>query len=358
MKQSNSWTDSASSSAGQRAERRPAPDLAAFHPSGSGMKQERVKDISATGVYLVTSERWLPGEVISLTLQRKGPPEKSPDRRITLKTMAVRWGEDGVALSFVLPRGLDVRLWESPLKNNADTTEPEDILREFRLAKVLAFLSRISPAAGEEVRQLLREGLSNYRVESVCEIVCKAESMLSSNPNGDRLLANPRLVVRILEAGSWAADQVATQQLWAGLLASSCTPDGKDESNLAFVDLLSQLAAMHILIFTAACSRATKAQSSLGRIASKNIGCTTQEIMQLTGWRDLIRIERDIEHLYDLGLLQKRVKSAFFVSNDDARISPSSLGLQMFARCSGYRGDAHSFYEADSPAETILANEL
>jgi hypothetical protein len=321
------------------------------------MKLDRVKDISATGVYLLTSERWNPGEVVSLTLQRQGPPEKSPDRRITLKTMAVRWGEDGVALSFVLPKGLDVRLWESPLKSHLDQTEPEDILREFRLAKVLAFLCKISPGANEDVRQLLREGLSNYRVESVVEIVNKAEAMLAARPDRDRIFAHPRLVVRILEAGSWA-DQLTTQQLWAGLLASSCTADGKDESNLAFVDLLSQLAAMHILIFTAACSRATKVQSSLGRVSSKNIACTTEEIMQLTGWRDLIRIERDIEHLYDLGLLQKRVKSSFFVSSDDAKISPSSLGLQMFARCSGYRGEAQNFYEADSPAEIILANEL
>ncbi len=321
------------------------------------MKQERVKDISATGVYLLTSERWAPGEVVSLTLQRKGPAEKSPERRITLKTMAVRWGEDGVALSFVLPKGLDVRLWESPLKSQLDQTEPEDILREFRLAKVLAFLSRISPASNEDVRQLIREGLSNYRVESVVEIVTKAEAMLAMRPDRDRIFAHPRLVLRILEAGSWA-DQLATRQLWAGLLASSCTVDGKDESNLAFVDLLSQLAAMHILIFTAACSRATKGQSSLGRVGSKGAACTTQEIMQLTGWRDLIRIERDIEHLFDLGLLQKRVKSSFFVSSDEAKISPSSLGLQMYARCSGYRGEPQNFYDADSPAETILANEL
>lgn len=357
MSQANSRIENASDGSGQRAERRPAPELAAVHASGSGMKLDRVKDISATGVYLLTSERWNPGEVVSLTLQRQGPPEKSPDRRITLKTMAVRWGEDGVALSFVLPKGLDVRLWESPLKSHLDQTEPEDILREFRLAKVLAFLCKISPGANEDVRQLLREGLSNYRVESVVEIVNKAEAMLAARPDRDRIFAHPRLVVRILEAGSWA-DQLTTQQLWAGLLASSCTADGKDESNLAFVDLLSQLAAMHILIFTAACSRATKVQSSLGRVSSKNIACTTEEIMQLTGWRDLIRIERDIEHLYDLGLLQKRVKSSFFVSSDDAKISPSSLGLQMFARCSGYRGEAQNFYEADSPAEIILANEL
>jgi len=352
----NTWFDKAALPRRQRAERRPAPELAAYHTSGSGLKLDVVKDISATGVYLLTEERWLPGELVSLTLQRKGPPEKSPDRRITLKMMAVRWGEDGVALSFVLPKDLDVRLWESPLKAEVDQTEPEDILREFRLAEALAFLSRICPSGDEEVRRLLREGLSNYRVASAVEIAIKAQQMLAKRPNADRLVANPRIVARILEDGSWA-DNESTQKLWAGLLATSCTLDGKDESNMGFVDLLSQLATMHINIFTTACAKATKVMSSLGRVSSRPLVCTADEIMRITGSRDLIRIERDLEHLSDLGLLEKKVKSKFFTPIDDAKITPTSLGLQLYARCSGYRGEAQDFYQVDSPAETILSNE-
>jgi len=35
-------------------------------------------------------------------------------------------------------RGWTFRLWESPLKSAAEQTEPEDILREFRMASALA----------------------------------------------------------------------------------------------------------------------------------------------------------------------------------------------------------------------------
>ena len=343
----NSWSDKSSLPPRKRAERRTVPELAAYHWSGAGLRQEGVKDISSTGVYLLTRERWLPGEVVSVTLQRKGPPEQIPDRRITLKTTAVRWGEDGVALSFVFPEDLDVRLWDSPLKLASDHTEPEDILREFRVAEAIAFLNRICPSSTEEVRHLLREGLSNYRVAAAVEIALRAEEGLTAMPEADSLRISPRLLVRLIEDGSWAeADWI--QQLWAGLLISSCTPDGRDESNLAFVDLLSQLTHIHIRIFVAACTRASKFVSGVGRISSRPFACTTEEIMKITGSRDLIRIERDLAHLTELGLLEGRAKSRYFMAVDEASVNPTPMGLQLYARCRGHRGSSQDFYRGDS----------
>ena len=68
--------DKLSSSQTKRAERRNSPQLAAYHLTSSGLKQNGVKDISATGIFLHTREHWKPGESVSLILQRKGPPEK------------------------------------------------------------------------------------------------------------------------------------------------------------------------------------------------------------------------------------------------------------------------------------------
>jgi hypothetical protein len=356
MTSMNSWSDKSSLPPRKRAERRPVPELAAYHWSGAGLRQEGVKDISSTGVYLLTKERWLPGEMISVTLQRKGPPEQISDRRITLKTTAVRWGEDGVALSFVLPNDLDVRLWDSPLKLTSEHTEPEDILREFRVAEALAFLNRICPSAVEEVRHLLREGLSNYRVAAAVEIALRAEEGFVALPESENLRIAPRLLVRVLEDGSWAeADWI--QQLWAGLLMSSCTVEGRDESNLAFVDLLSQLTHIHVRIFVAACTRTTKFVSGVGRISSRPFACTTEEIMKITGSRDLIRIERDLAHLADLGLLEERVKSRFFMAVDEASITPTPMGLQLYARCRGHRGPSQDFYRGESVGIPVFSKE-
>jgi hypothetical protein len=332
-----------SSSDRRQGERRSTPDLAAYLWIGTLPKPAGVRDISSTGVYLLTRERWNPGDLVSLTLQRRGPLEGGFDRRVAVQARAVRWGEDGIAMSFVLPAGMDLRLWESPLKSSAEQTAPEDILREFRLAGALAFLSRISPTAIEEGGRLLREGLSNFRVASALEILLNAERMLSFAANADRLRAPASIVLRILEDGSWA-DAESTQHLWAGLLVTSCSQGGRDESNLSFVNLLCQLTSSHVRLLGVACTKATKFMAGLERISSRPITLTGKQMSEITGSRDLIRIQRDLEYLTDLGLLTTSSQTRAFTPVDGTEIAPTSLGLQLFARCSGHRGAAQEFY--------------
>ena len=101
---------------------------------------------------------------------------------------------------------------------------------------VAAFLSRICLPAAEEFGLLLRDKVARYRATNAVKIAQKAEQKLraaSGEVNGH---AHPRLVGIVLEIGSWTdADEI--QELWAGLLASSCTPDGQDQSNLIFLNL-------------------------------------------------------------------------------------------------------------------------
>lgn len=327
----------------RRGERRTSPELAAYLWVGTLAKQAGVRDISSSGVYLLTRERWAPGDVVSMTLQRKGPLEGNFERRVAIQARAVRWGEDGVAMSFVLPNGMDLRLWESPLKSAAEQTEPEDILREFRMAGALAFLHRICPEATEDLGRLLRAGLSNFRLASAMAIILTAERMVSFAPNADRLRAPASLVLRIVEEGSWA-DAESTQHLWAGLLATSCTAGGKDESNLSFVNMLCQLTASHVRILSAVCSKATKFMAGVERISSRPITLSAREMIQITGSRDMIRIQRDLEYLSEIGLLTTSVRTESFTPIEGSELTPTSLGLQLFARCSGHRGATQEFY--------------
>lgn len=353
LRRNNSSPASTSSvSIQKRPERRYTPELAAYHWAGSNFREEPVRNISSTGVYLQTEERWEPGELVSLTFQRKGAPAKEADRRIAVQARAVRWGQDGVGFSFVLPAGMDLHFWESPLKGVSERTEPEDILSEFRLAGAISFLCGLCPSASEEVRDLLREGLSNYRARSVVEIALRAQELISLSGNLEAMRISPRVLLRILQDGSWA-DTEAIQQLWAGLLATACSPKGEDESNLSFVDLLSQLTPAHIRLLAAACTRSTKILTGAGKLSSTPVACSTQELMRVTGSRDGLRIDRDIDHLADLGLLERREKSAFFTEAEDAKIAPTTLGLLLYARCNGFRGTPQDFYGvtgATSPA--------
>ena len=339
------------------AERRKPPELAAYLWNGSLQQQANIKDISSSGVYLLTKARFSPGDIISLTLQRRGPLEGNFERRVAIQARAVRWCEDGVALSFVFPPGMDLRLWQSPLKNTADQTEPEDILREFRMAGALAFLSRLCPGSADEVKRLLREGLSNYRVASAIEIALKAERLLAFSQNADKMKAPANLIFRVLEDGSWDSTET-TQQLWSGLLATSCTLSGRDDSNLAFISLLSQLTASHIRILTAACTKGSKFISSMERLSSRPIKFSAQEMVQVASTRDLVRIQRDLDYLVDLGLLTTSIKSGSFSPLEGIELAATSLGLQLFARCHGHRGATEDFYGIPNAPISEIGNEI
>jgi hypothetical protein len=338
----------------RRAERRNSPALAAYHWKGPIPRENCVRDISSTGAYLLTQERWEPGEVIALTLQRSGPLERENSFPVQVK--AVRLDDHGVAVSFVLPPGADLRLWQSPLKNASEQNEPEDILREFRIAQAVSFLSRISPDIKNTMSKLLHEELSNYRLENAIEIALKAERMLGASVDSDRLRALPQVVTRVVESGSWADDKWMLQ-FWAGLLAASCTIGSGDQSTPVFVELLSQLKALHMRILSAASNKSTKLLNGSGTMATRPLKWNAADLMKFSGCHDLIKLDRELNYMAEIGIIASRVKSAFFQQMTDTTIAPTALGLELYARCNGYRGNAQSFYGMGVTVAGALALE-
>lgn len=338
----------------RRAERRNSPALAAFHWRDSILRENAVRDISSTGAYLLTQERWEPGEEISLMLQRSGPLER--ENSFPVHARAVRWDQQGVAVSFVLPAGADLRLWQSPLKSASEQNQPEDILREFRIAQAISFFSRISPDVKDAMSKLLHEELSNYRLENAIEIALKAEKMLGAAVEADRLTAKPSVVRRVIESGSWADDKWMLP-FWAGLLAASCTADGWDESTLVFADLLSHLKALHMRILSAASNKSTKLINGAGHMATRPLTWKAADLMKFSGSHDLIKLDREMNYMAEIGVIAPRVQSAFFQQMTDTTIAPTALGLELYARCNGYRGNALSFYGVGVTLSDAIARE-
>jgi uncharacterized membrane protein (UPF0127 family) len=86
----------------RKAPRHPAQGLAAYFWNGSAPAAHTVRDISSSGLYLVTEERWFPGTLVLMTLQRTDCGEEIAERTIAVQSRAVRWGPDGVGLQFIL----------------------------------------------------------------------------------------------------------------------------------------------------------------------------------------------------------------------------------------------------------------
>lgn len=337
-----------------RAERRESPALAAFYWVGPALRRLHVGNISSSGAYLLTKERWNSGELLSLTLQRAGVLESCAQRRFTVQAKVTRSDRDGVGVTFLMPRGGDLRLWQSPIKAEVPQTEPEDVVREFRIAAALAFIHRIAPAAVDEANLLLRDSLSNYRLESAVEIVLYAEELLALEGAGSKMSAHSSLVLRILEDGSWAeADWI--QHFWAGLLAASCTTGEASRVDLNLPGILSQLTTIQARIFAASCIRAATFVAENNRVFAHALTCSAEEIIKIAGTHDLVHIERDVQHLVDLGLVERRVQWKFFSLIDEADITPTPLAFELYARCQGHRGDIADFYAGSVIADPSLA---
>ena len=88
----------------RRSPRLAFPGLAAYYWTGSAPQAHSIRDISNTGLYVVTNERWYPGTIILMTLQIRDLRGETPDFTIAIQSRATRWGKDGVGLTLVLPQ--------------------------------------------------------------------------------------------------------------------------------------------------------------------------------------------------------------------------------------------------------------
>lgn len=91
----------------RRAVRLPMPGLVAYFFTGGSPRPHPIKDISVTGFYMCTQERWLPGTIIRVTLQMVDHDGKAGRDSITVHSRVVRWGPDGGGFEFVLPGFLE-----------------------------------------------------------------------------------------------------------------------------------------------------------------------------------------------------------------------------------------------------------
>ncbi len=84
----------------RKAQREAIQGIAAYFFNGGQSVAHGVRDISPSGFYVFTEERWYPGTIIRMTLTDQRQP--TAERSITVNASVVRWGNDGVGLQFVL----------------------------------------------------------------------------------------------------------------------------------------------------------------------------------------------------------------------------------------------------------------
>jgi hypothetical protein len=221
-----------------------------------------------------------------------------------------------------------------------------------------AFLSKVCLPASEELGLLLKDKVSGWRKQNLVDVTQKFENKMNSLPDGENRHAHPRIITLGLERASWA-DSDEVQEMWAGLLTSSCTADGKDDSNLIFINLLDQLTSLQAKILNYACQNAKLCISKNGFIYAEETFINLDELIVLTGVGDLYRLDRELDHLRSLDILHSGFslddadllatyelakKDSLSENNMDtesgknslaATITPTGLGVSLYVRSQG-----------------------
>lgn len=205
-----------------------------------------------------------------------------------------------------------------------------------------AFLSRICLPAAEELGLLFRDRVSEWRAKNAAVILTEAEQLLGRIPSAKGAHAHPRLVSAIVEKGSWA-DDGQLRQMWAGLLATACTEDGDDHSNLMFVNFLDQLSPTQARLLKLAVTKTKKGKVGLGWVAPfPDAVVSLEDLMAATGLKDPVRIDLELDHLKTVGLLSD--DAGFEVRSTNANVTVHAIAFHFYARCEGHAGPLDQFY--------------
>jgi Abortive infection alpha len=204
-----------------------------------------------------------------------------------------------------------------------------------------AFLGRICLPAAEEFGLLLQDKVRTWRARNAVAVLREAEARYQKYTGQLSRYAHPRLVADALQHGSWVDDKTL-QEMWGGLLASSCSPDGKDDSNLIFINLLSQLTTIQVRILNHACEKVEKSVTPTGLITPDSVLLIDiPTIKTIAGHDDIHRLDRELDHLRGLGL----IKGGFNSRIECVDITPNALALNLYVRCQGFGGSAVEFFK-------------
>lgn len=106
------------------------PGLVAHFFTGGRPAAHGIRNISTTGLYVLTEQRWYLGTIIRMTLSDR--LEKSFERSLTLNAKVVRWGNDGVGLQFMIRHKGDRIPAEEDISGGVTDELLEQFLRSYR----------------------------------------------------------------------------------------------------------------------------------------------------------------------------------------------------------------------------------
>lgn len=219
--------------------------------------------------------------------------------------------------------------------------EPIRIVTEGVVRGAEAFLSRVCNPALEEIGLLLQDRVRGWRGHNAAKILNGANEKLKELDSHGTEKVHPRLVHVAVEEGSWC-DEEAVQEMWAGLLASSTSADGRSDENLIFMNILKQLSSLQVEVLRFAVERAEKFDGGFALPHARDLTMTCTDLISFIGCSDLQRLDRELDHLRELGLLRE---GGILAGTNNVRLQPSPLALHLYVRGQGSKLSPVEFWK-------------
>lgn len=232
-------------------------------------------------------------------------------------------------------KGLDL-LGIQPISSAIDTTVKKS------LEGIEGFLQLVCKPALGEIGLMAQDQVRHWRLNNIIKMLNKAEGKLDFQNGKLELKSHPRVAISIIENSSLIDDN-EIQEMWGGLFASSCTENGKDDENLIFSDILKLLTNAQAKIIKYSVQNCRKILYPNGLVIGERIRLTGEELVKLTGIENHHRIDRELDYLSTIGLID----GGYSPSESEliANIGPTYLALSLFVKCEGYDKNPDDYFK-------------
>jgi len=248
------------------------------------------------------------------------------------------------------------------------STDPIDKTIDKSISKVVdgvaSFFGAMCMPAAEELGMLVREQVKFYRVKNLLKIKQKTEDLLNGEVTSKSSIS-PKFLKAVIEDASWEEDN-GVQSLWAGLVAGEIKHGSQSDEAIIYTELLKSMSSYEARLLKLIYSDDRIADLIYNRSHSKREFETVRPIniplvnilssspipldyvIQNHSHEDIINdkkhhllafgfVKPQLHSLVHKGLLESWGASSDITLENNIHFTPSSLGLDLYMRCTGYK---------------------
>ena len=216
--------------------------------------------------------------------------------------------------------------------------------------EVSKFLDALCLPAAERFGLLLRDRVELWRLKNTIAIMKETKRLLEDRGGTEGLVVHPRIIMKVFDEGSFVED-TEVQKMWAGLLASSCTKNNKNDINLIFLNILTNITTSQARIINLAFKKDYKLYKKYPNLYYTVIDKETSKLLQQADLPNSGMLLCVLDHLGSLGLLSYHLSG--HVQRQFVHICFEDSALQLYARCHGHSGTLDEFLALQSQSENV-----